>query len=138
YQQMLNGTYPVLIDSVPQISALIEQVGIDVDINEYHFWAVWSLVLAIFVWGAQRRLLWGGIGLVTLNIGCLVLFVASILQGSVAACAASNVALVAYALQGKYALIEVGRLHLPSALSTPRESAQDIPATLINQDFPFS
>ena len=138
YQQALNGTYPILLDSVPQLSALMEQVGIDVDISEYHFWAVWSLILAIFVWGAQRRLLWGGIGLVALVVGWLVLFVASSLQGSVAVFAATNIALVAYALQGKYDLMEVGRLHLPFGLSTPLEPAPNVPTTIVNHDFPLA
>lgn len=138
YQQAVNGIYPVLLDSVPQIDALVARLGITIDINEYHFWGVWLLILAIFVWGAQRRLLWGGIGIVALVIAWLVVFIATPLQGSVAVFAASNVALVAFALQAKYPLMESARLNLPNFMSSPIDTEQDVPVTLINPKMPLS
>lgn len=116
YQQAMLGHYPQLLSPVPQISNALQNVGLVVAINEYHVWGIWALVLALFIWGAQRKGLWGGIGLVTLVVAWFIVVFSSSMQGSVAILAATNVALLFYVLQSNYELMEVARLQLPAFL----------------------
>ena len=138
YQQASIGHFPQLLSPVPQISNTLQNVGISAPIHEYHVWGVWSLVLALFVWGAQRQRLWGGIGLVALIVAWFIVVFSSSMQGSVAIFAVTNVALLYYVLQSNYELMEVSRLKLPSFLQRA-QGATPVPETLVgvrNPDFP--
>ena len=131
YQQALEGMQPGLLQPLTEGSITLRNSGIPSAITELHLWGVWSLFLAIFVWGAQRKALWGGIGLVTLVVAWLMAVFAIPLQGSVAIFATTNVALVYYVLQSKYDLMEVSRLNLPWR-GDVQPATGGIPDTVVN------
>ncbi|MGJ3240146.1 MAG: protein kinase domain-containing protein [Anaerolineae bacterium] len=135
YQQAIAGDYPALLKPVTQFNNTLQNIGLtSATIYEYHFWGMWAILLALFVWGAQRQYLWGGIGLITLMVGWLIVVFSVPLQGSVALFAATNVALVIYVLRSKYELMEIARLRLPwnSSGSVSVSDISGTPDTLVN------
>ncbi|GAB5493474.1 MAG: hypothetical protein Phog2KO_36890 [Phototrophicaceae bacterium] len=137
FREASNGIYPSLFSPVPQIQTLLSQIGLDVVITASQFWVLWLLVLAIFVWGAQKRSLWGGIGLVALIVGWIVIYIASPIKHSVAVFTATNVALVIYVLYPKYSLMENNRLDLSAFTAGNSATELEVPATVIHHNMPL-
>ncbi len=97
------------------------------------FWTVWALLLALATWGAQRRHLWGGIGLVALLIGWFGVAIFTGVPGSVTILALTSSALVLYALAPTYDTMEPDRFRWPLVglqmdAETAPESAPAVPA----------
>ena len=92
--------------------------------SQIHFWGIWSVFIALFAWGAQRRALWAGIGLVVMLIGWILVSLFSPLQGSIAVFAISNVALLSFSLAPKFELMEEDRFQLPRLRALPPPPAR--------------
>lgn len=129
YLDAMDGRFPTLMDSVPQIVEQLAQLGVNLPLTQLHFWGIWAVLVAVFVWGAQRRALWGGIGLATMLLAWFAVEITSPIQGSISVLAVTSVALVAYALQPQYALMETSRLKLPFLQAAA--SPDDPPPTVI-------
>ncbi|MGB7339811.1 MAG: protein kinase [Phototrophicaceae bacterium] len=125
------GIFPTLLSPVPQLSATLQRFSLDASITEYHLWGIWAGVLGIFVWGAQRKSLWGGIGLVAMLCAWFLVVFSSSIQGSIAIFAITNVALVYFVLHGKYEIMETSRLQVAWLPFTQNIHA-DVPETLIH------
>jgi serine/threonine protein kinase len=111
YREAQAATWPVFLSVIP-----IQIPFTDIVINapQLFFWGAWAVVLGIFVWGALRRELWAGIGLIVMLVAWFVVAVASPVMGSIAVFAITNVALICYALSAKYELMETNRWRLAS------------------------
>lgn len=113
------GITPDIWQYVPVEFSLL---GFDVawGVQPQFFWALWSIVLGIFVWGAQRRTLWGGLGILGMLLGWYLVAIFTPVYGSMAVFMFTNYALLAYTLQGKYALMEPNRWGV-QATETPSQ-----------------
>ncbi|MDQ7026762.1 MAG: protein kinase [Anaerolineae bacterium] len=98
-----------LLDSAPVLTALV-------------FWAIWSVLIGVFTWGALRQRLWAGIGLVVMLIGWYIVAIFTPIQGSMAVFAITNVALLLYALKPQIDQMETGRFSLPSLFPRPQQT----------------
>jgi hypothetical protein len=99
----LLRTFPIdlpLTDWTPVLSTLV-------------FWGLWSVVVGFYVWGALRRYLWAGIGLVAMLVGWYAVAIFSPIQGSMTVFAVTNVALLLFALLPAYNQMESGRFTMP-------------------------
>lgn len=113
-----QGQWPAYLQVVP---ITIQFLGIQFTFtaSQIHFWGLWSVPLGVFAWGAMRRALWAGIGLIVMLIGWILVAMFSPLQGSVAIFAMTNVALLAYCLAPKLELMEAGRFEMPHLRPLP-------------------
>jgi hypothetical protein len=113
-----QGNWPAYLQVIPFNFQL---VGMELSFTatQLYFWAIWSAVIGILAWGAQRRALWAGIGLVVMLIGWVLLSLFSPLQGSIAVFVMTNVALLAFSLAPKYELMEAGRFQMPRLRPLP-------------------
>ncbi|MCA9913304.1 MAG: hypothetical protein KC496_08135, partial [Anaerolineae bacterium] len=111
------GVVPDIWEYVPVEFSIL---GLDVawGVQPQVFWALWSIVLGGFVWGAQRRTLWGGLGILGMLIGWYLVAILTPVYGSMAVFMFSNYALLAYVLQPKYALMEPNRWGASAAETT--------------------
>ena len=124
--QASQGETPALLQS---LAIDLPFIGWTPVIHVLAFWALWTVIVGVFVWGAMRRYLWGGIGLVVMLIGWFFVaifspifpFLSTSIQGSVAVFALTNVALVSYALLPKYHLMEAGRFAFPHLFGVAAE-----------------
>ncbi len=88
-------------------------------------WGLWAVLLGICTWGAYRRLMWGGIGLIGLLLGWLAMVLFAGIPGSMAVLAATHVALLAYALRPDWAQMEAGRWQMATAASASQPEARE-------------
>ncbi len=72
------------------------------DPNIRLLWGAWAVATGVAVWGAMRRLLWGGIGLMALALAWVLLALFSGLPDFIAVFTVTNVALLAYALRADW------------------------------------
>jgi len=118
------GLWPELLQTLPIQIGDGPQPFIDTSVSVLAIWAMWSTVLGLFVWGAWRRQLWAGIGLIVLSIAWFVIAIFSNIQGSVAVFTMTHLALLVYAIQPHYGQMEAGRLPLfATGQGTPAEPA---------------
>ncbi len=103
-----TGSTPALWQFVPVQFSFF---GLDVawGVQPQVFWALWSIVVGGFVWGAQRRMLWGGLGILGMVVGWYLVAILTPIYGSMAVFMFTHYALLAYVLQPKYALMEANR-----------------------------
>jgi hypothetical protein len=111
YYKALEGVWPKFLETIILQIPFTEQ---SIQAPQLFFWAMWSIILGILAWGALRRALWAGIGLVVMLIAWFVVAIFSPLMGSIYVFAITNLALIAYALSAKYGQMELERWPLAS------------------------
>lgn len=122
----MEGRWPEFLQVIPIELPFSNDI---INATQIYFWAIWSVVLGVFVWGAMRRALWAGIGLVVMLVGWFVVSIFSPVMGSMAVFAITNVALVAYALSTKYQHMEEGRWPLTAQPVVPVSQLVAAPET---------
>jgi serine/threonine protein kinase len=127
-----EGTWPKFLTTLP---IQIPFTDMSVAGSQLFFWAAWSLVLGILAWGALRRALWAGIGLIAMLIAWFVVAIASPVMGSIAVFAITNVALLCYALSAKYEQMELGRWRLGAQTRTVTTGDSSVPVGMETQIF---
>ncbi|MEL6404099.1 MAG: protein kinase [Chloroflexota bacterium] len=150
YTQTSEGSTPILLSPMPQVGTWITALTSAIALTQLQFWSLWTVVLGVFVWGAQRRNLWGGIGIVAMLIGWYILFITVPMHASIAVFAITNVALVAFVLLDTYEEMETNRFQFSFATVTPtmptstdtqrdeRDTYQPAAATEIVPDTPIA
>jgi serine/threonine protein kinase len=127
-----SGIWPNLLSVIP---IQIPFTSIVIAAPQLFFWAVWSIVLGVLVWGALRRALWAGIGLIAMLLTWFVVAIASPIMGSIAVFAITNVALVCYALSAKYEHMELGRWRVGQQIAVATSSGSSVAVGLETQIF---
>jgi serine/threonine protein kinase len=113
--------------SPPLLDTLTLTPGsLTISLTVLQFWAVWAMLLGVATWGAQRRYLWGGIGLVALLMGWYIVAIFTAIPGSVTTLSLTSVALVLYALSPAYDTMEHGRFQWPVQRSVDAYPAADL------------